>query len=841
MLIRRILYLLNRPRLERELEDEMAAHREAMDPGDRIRFGSSLRLREEARDAWGWAWLDALAQDLRFGCRILLRSPAFTAAIVAVAALGIGVALTAFQVFNVLVLRPLPIRAPENVFALTLRGPDSYSDVASYPLFEFIRDHNRPLSAAFAEMPAEVQVGRDAELRAAARFVTSNYLSELAAGPAWGRLLDPAWDARPGAPPVVVLSYRFWQQRFESDPAAVGRTIYVDGRPATVAGVVAADFNGIGWTAVDLWIPLEQHAWFFPNSDLLQKASRRALHAYARLRPPISAASAEAGLLPLAEEFRGAYPGAIGSSQRVICTPAGRAIRLRPRDADAVTFFGALVVLVLAVSLSNAGTLLLSRSLARAREIWIRSSVGAGRFRLVRQLATESALIAILASALGLALSYWGATAALGSLETPLKATDALDWRTVAAAFALMLCSAALFGVTPALHILRPGHRAGRLRSILIATQVASSCVLLIVAGLYTRGLQRVFSTPLGFEYRDVVGIDPAFRFRGYSADRARESMAEMKRRVEGAPGVVSVSTCSSLPFSGEFWMESVRTPSDHGWVNPNVYAVDPEYFQTMRIAILAGRTFRPGERNAVIVSESLARKAWPGEHPLGKPLPTMGPAAGPGRLVVGIAASARTGALSDGAATEMYFPAGDADPAVGLALLARTAGDPRVHLPAIRIAAMLPNEPPPHLELLTDGFDRATSGTRKGAAAIGVTGLLTLLIAAMGIAGLLFYAVSQRTREIGIRVALGAGTRDVVRAVLTQAVRPVGVGLILGAAAGCLISSLMQHQIYGISRLDPPAYLGALGLLAAAALAAASAPIRRALRVNAVDALRHE
>jgi predicted permease len=833
MIFRRIWYLLNRARLERELEEEMTAHRAQMPAGQQSHFGNSLWIREQARDAWGWAWLDALGQDLRFGSRILLRAPGFTAAIVAVMALGIGVALTAFQVFNTLVLRPLPVRAPENLYALHLRGPDNYSDVVSYPLYGFIRDSNRPLAAVMAQMSGEVQVGRSGELRAAARFVSSNYLAELGAGPARGRLFDPASDGTPGAPAVVVLSYAFWQRRYGSDPQAIGRTIYVDGRPASIAGVAAPGFSGIDWSTVDLWIPIEQHAWFFPGSDLFRNVSRRPLRIYARLRPQVTAPAAEESLRPLAAGFRSIYPGSIGSRQSLECVPAGHALNLRASDIDPAVFFGALVLLVLAVSLSNAGALQLSRSLARSREIWIRSSVGAGRFRLVRQLAAEAALIAALASALGLLLSYFGASAILLSLETPLKAAGAYDWRTVAATLALALCAAALSGLAPAVHILRPGHRTGRLRGALIAIQVAATCVLLIAAGLYARGLQRVLSAPLGFEYRDVVAVDPGFGSRGYSPERARLALAGLKRRVEAAPGILSASVCSVPPLGNEFWMEGVETPSGH--VNAHVNAVQPEYFETMRTAILRGRTFRPGERKAAIVGDSLARRAWPGENPVGKLIAN-------GRLIVGVAASARTMALRDGEATEMYFPFGDGDPGIsGAVLLIRTAGDPHAYLPAIRAAVTSPNDPPPQIDLLSDRFEQVTSGTRKGATAIGLTGLLALVIAATGIAGLLFYAVSQRTREIGIRLAVGATGRDIATAVLSKAARPVAAGLLLGASAGYAVAILMERQIYGIGRLDPPAYAAALCVLLAAAALAAAFPVWRALHVNAVDALRHE
>lgn len=834
MLVRRIWYLLNRRRLERELDEEMAAHRGRMCPEDQARFGSALRLREESRDAWGWTWLDALSQDTRFACRILRRAPGFTAAIVAVLGLGMGVALTAFQVFNILVLRPLPVRSPENIFVLQRRGPDSLSSALSYPEFEFIRGHNRPLAAVFAQTSNQVQIGRDAELRADARFVSSNYLVELGARTACGRLLTPDIDGQPGAAPAVVLGHGFWQRHFGSNPGVVGRTIYVGGRPASIVGVAVSGFHGIGWSAVDLWIPLEQHSWFFPGSDLFRNVSKHPLRVFARLRDSFTTATAEESLRPLVAEFRRIYPGSVGASQWLECVPAGHAVRIGLRDYQVVMFFGALVVLVLAVSLSNAGTLQLSCALARSREISIRCSLGAGRSRVLRQLVTEALLVTFVATAAGLLLSYWGTRAILLSLETPLAAMSGFDHRSVAAVIVLSLCSAVLFGTAPAFQISSGRSGSNRLRGFLIVTQVTASCVLLIVAGLHVRGLQHVLSAPLGFQYQDVVAIDPAFGTQGYSPERTRLALSLLLPRVQAVPGVRSASLCVMPPLGYDFWIEGIRATSGQ-YVMAHANAVDPNYFQTLRIAMVSGRVFRPGERDAAIVSQSLALKAWAGENPLGRQLED-------GKVVVGVAANARTMALRDGEAVEIYFPFDAADRQVTKALLlVRTAGAPRIHLPAIRSAVSSADHQLFQYDLLTDKFERITEGTRKGAAAVGIIGLLTLGIAATGIGGLLSHAVSQRTREIAIRATLGARSGDIVKRLLAQAMIPVSVGLVVGAAAGYAASSFMKHQIYGIGRLDPAAYVAALCLLLAAAAVAAISPVRRALQVNPVDALRHE
>lgn len=833
MWVRRLWYLLNRPRLEREFDDEVAAHRERLAPDDRARFGDPVRLREQARDQWGWNWLDALSQDFRFGFRILRRQPGHTASVVAVLALGMGVALTVCQVFNVLVLRPLPVRAPDNLFEMHNRGPESLSTVMSFPEYQFIRDNNRTLSAIFAQMPQKVLTGPDGDVGAAAQFVSSNYLAELGARPAAGRILDPSVDGRSDAEAAVVLGHAFWERRFGSDPRIVGQIIHVDGRPATIVGVAARGFNGAGWSSVDLWIPIEQHAWYFPSSDLLANPSKRSLRVLARLRPGMIKASAESGLRPAIAGFRSVYPKAVGTSQWLECEPAGQALRLGPHTYEPVMFVAAIVVLVLAVSFSNAGALQLSRSLSRTHEMWIRASLGAGRPRIVRQLMTEAALVALAASATGLLVARWGTATILASLDTPLTEARTLDARVATAAVVLALAAAAFGAVAPALRVLRRPSGSGRLRAVLIAVQVTATCVLLMVAGLWVRGLQHVLSTPLGFEYRDVILVDPHFSGRGYSPERARLATQELLRRAAAAPGVVSASVCSTAPLGGWRWTEGVRGASGE-YVTAEANAVDSGYFRTMRISLLAGRTFVRGERDAAIVSESLARKAWPGENPLGKVL-------NGGRVVVGVTASARAVALQDGEAVELYYPLGTPDQPDGAFVVVRTAGDPRSELPILRAAMTAANEPPLEFVPLTESFAEMTRGSRKGAMAIGAVGILALFIAVAGIAGLLSCEVAQRTREIGIRAALGAAPAAIVRTVLARTMMGVGIGVLLGGAIGYAVSGLMRSRIYGISLVDPVACGAALGLLTTCAAVAAAAPVRRALRISPVNALRQE
>ncbi len=833
-MFRRIWYLLNRRRLERELEEEMDAHRGRLSPEDRHRFGSTLRLREQARDAWGWAWLDALLQDLCYGVRVLRRAPGFTAAIVAVLAVGMAVALTAFQVFNAAVLRPLPVRNPAGIFAIHRRGPMSLSPVMSYPAFVFFRDHNGVLASALAQMPAEVQLGPDGGVRAAARFVSANYFADLGGRPALGRTFDSALDGRSSPEPAAVLSYGFWQRQFAADPSIIGRVLHVNRQPVVVAGVAGADFTGLQPQMVDLWLPIEHHAWFYPGSDLLNNPSKTPVQMFGRLLPGLTAAAAEDGLRPLAAECRRQYPRTMGEHEWLELVPAGYALRLPPSAYGVLAFFGTLVLLVLAVSISNAATLQIARAAARGHEMWIRSSLGAGRGRIARQLLTEALLVASCACGSGLLLSYAGTAVLLRSLELPLRVGLDFDWRVVLFTAALAFASALLFGLAPALRL--PKRRTGRsrIRGVLIGAQVAATCVLLLVAALYVRGLQHALGTSPGFEIRSAVSIDPALYERGFSPATAPPQLDELLHRARAVPGVLAASVCTVPPLGGRSWTDDVAGAS-HRRVRAHTNAVGPEYFDTLRIPILRGRTFHPGEREAAIVSEALAKRAWPGEDPLEKRLED-------GRTIVGVAANAHTVALRDPLAVEIYYPfAGAGSQAATGVLIVRTAGEPGRFLPAIRRALQQPGDPPLRFDPLTSLFADATEGTRKGAAVIGFTSVLALALAALGIGGLLSYAVSERTREIGIRVALGAMPRGIVWLVLREPLRPLAIGLACGAAAGYAISLPLRSQLYGLSLLDVPSYAAAAALLTAAAAVAALPPIQRALRIGAAQAVRQE
>lgn len=823
---RRLHYLLNRSRLERDLDDEMAAHR-AMKTAGEPRFGNVLKLREESRDVWGWAWWDHLVQDVTFAGRILRKSPVFTLTAIAVLALGVGVNIAGFQVLNSMAWRPLPVKDPDSLVRFYRRTERSTSSAVSYPAFRFYAGHNDVLVASMAVLSASVRLDDDTSRDVPVEFVSANYLSELGTLTAWGRLLDESFDAAPGAEPVIVVSHGLWQRRFGADPALVGRTIRVNGRQVKVAGIVAASFVGLTGRVPQAWMPIEQHPHTFPGSDVLTSPrDNNPVSFYARLKPGVRAPAAEAALKVTAAALRQHAPDAAWDGEWLQATAAGRYAPLSSKAAPGVLIAGAFTTILLLASCANLAMLILARNLSREREISIRLSVGATRRRIVRQLLTESALLSFMGTGLGLVLSLILGKTAFGDAESFMQPT--LDIRVALFSFGIAGVATGLFGLVPALQAIRPKRARARARAILVATQVATGCTLLVVGGLLARGLQHVVSIPLGFEYAEHITISPDLHSNGFKPAAAADYWTALRAALEQIPDVAGTTLVSLPPLGG---LISSSQLQNGGLVVR--HHVDPMYFAVMRIPLLRGRNLSPGERGSAVVSESLASALWPEEDPLGK--------LHDGRTVVGVAGNARTIHLGDSSATEMYM-AMDDEHLVTAALVVRVRADPSGRLAAIVAAARsIDARVAPAATLLRDEFDRRLRDARTMTVVVSVLGLLALTLASIGLAGLLSFSVSQRLREIGIRMALGARSTDVVQSVLRQFAWPVGFGLVGGLAAAAALSSVLRRELFGLSHLDPISYIAAALLFAIVALLASARPLRRATRVDPTTALRVE
>ena len=851
--IRRFHYLLHRRRLERELQDEMAAHRELAAADGGRPFGNELRLREEARDAWGWTWLDRLGQDLRFAARLLRRAPGFTVLAVAMLALGIGANIAAFGFFNLMVLRPLPVREPETLLRFERRSPDAYASALPYPEMAFIREHTRSLSAVLALTTARLFPERDGR-SLTAHFVSGNFFSELGARMAVGRGLADG-DAMPDAEAVVVLSHGYWQRRYGGDPSVVGRVVHLNGQATLVIGVASPQFAGLSLESPDVWLPLERHARYVAGSVLLTDLSvtGSVVRTWGRLRPGVTPRQAEDELASLAAVLRSSHPTDIWEHERLRSTAGGYATGLMNGDRhgtgaeqtnELYPVFGlisALVLLILTTACANLGGLLLARGVAREREMVIRVSVGAGRARLVRQLLTESVLLASLGSASGLACGYW----ILRELITLSGAPDWLDaspdWRVVAFAMAMGWVAALLFGLAPALQAVRRRRGPTVMREVLIAVQVAASCVLVIVASLLARGITHAATMDPGFEVEQMLSVDPGLRGHGYAPERARAFFETLADRLRAVPGVASVALATRPPLGRGTDIAGVII--DRRPLSLLVNHVSPEFFATMRIELLQGRTFTQNEPRAVVVSDLLAERAWPGRRAVGQLIELGTDVNGTsGTLtVIGIVRGAGLPNAKAPDALEAYLPIGPDDQSALVALVRTSVPTRTVAASVAGVAQGIDPGVFPEVQSLRSWLDQRVRSTAYVAVSVGALGLSALALACFGIVGLVAFAVAQRTTEIGIRMALGATSGQVLYVFARRFIRPVMAGLLAGSAGAALLSQLLRTQMFGLSPLDPLTYAMAAGMFLVTATVATLVPAKRALGLDPIKALRHD
>ncbi len=836
-LFRRLRYLLNRHRFDREIESDMQFHREMAARADRTNFGNVLRLREDSRQAWGWTWIDRLMQDLRYAFRVLRRSPGFTITAVLVLGIGIGVNIAAFSLFNLMALKPLPVRDPDSIVRLQRRSPEITASEMPFLFLEFYRAHAKTLRAVMATMGTPPMEFENDTQPVRVNFVTANYFSELGTVPCAGRLLQPARDGAADAAPVVVLSYGFWQRQFAGDPSVVGKIIHLNKKPATVIGVTPYAFASLDGQYSDVWLPLMQQPYFVEGSKALTDPTSGSVRMWGRLAPGVTEKMAGQELSSLTNELRKVYPKAIWDKEYIRIDPGGHLKVMQPEMYQVAAMVGALALLILAVACANLGGLMIARGVTREREIGIRLAVGASRKRIFRQLFTESLLLALLGSVAGVSLSWAVLQYTFAALDAPAWISAGPDWRVLLFGLGMVAAAAVFFGLAPAWQIARQLYRKTLARQVLVAAQLAASCILLIVAGLLVRAVHRVLYTNPGFGYRQVIGISPGLGNHGYTSAAARTYLNALTSRLREVPGVQSIGF-SKIPLLGHGLTSYMTT--DIGGHPVNIYPnwVDAEFFRTIEIPILRGRTFFPGEKNAAIVSESLARKQWPGQDPLGKPLWRDGTSKD---RIVGVARNARVKALNDDDAVEVYWPA-QAEDMPAMNLLVKTAGAPdRIASKIKSISESLDPKLFPSVWLLKSGFHETARDLEELALVVTLLGFVAMTIAGVGIVGLVAYTVSQQKKEIAIRIALGAEHARVLTAVVRQFIWPILIGILVGTGVTAGVSKILRKTLYGVSNLDPASYIVAVIILVFISGIAALLPARRILRLNISKTLRYQ
>lgn len=832
---RRIHYLINRRRLDAELESDMEFHREMAAHAGRNNFGNTLRMREQSREAWGWTWFDRLLQDLQYGLRILARSPGFTALAVLILAIGIGVNIAAFSFFDMVALKLLPVRDPSSLVRLERRSPNAYTSEMAYPSFGFYRDHARTLSAAMAVLGVPPMQIDDDTQNTSASFATANYFTELGTPAAFGRLFDPSLDGSSASPPVVILSYELWQHRFSGDPSVIGRDIHLNRKPATIIGITPYTFASLGGQHPELWMPMVQQPYFIEGSKVLTDWTDSSVRMWGRLAPGATSKAAEQELRALTDQLRKQNPQAVWDNEFIQSSPGGHMQVMQPDMYRVVVMVGVLTLVILAVSCANLGGLMVARAIAREHEIGIRIAIGAGRGRIFRQLFTESLLLASLGSIAGLALGCAAIRILLSLPNVPRWLSAAPDWRVLLFTVAATFLSASFFGLVPALQIARQRQQKTIVRQILVAAQVAASCVLLIVAALLLRATQRALYTDPGFGYQQLISVDPQLGHHGYSPEAARGYLEQVQNRLQAVPGVLSVSLVQ-LPPLGHAVSREDREVNGHAlMVYPNWVA--PGFFRTMGIPIKVGRTFTPGEQHVVVVSESLARRQWGGQNPLGQQI-------GDGTTkdtVIGVVGDAHINALNDDDAVEQYWPA-QTENMPSMSVIVRASGEPGSLTPAIRsISENLDPKAPPEIRQIKLLYREDISSLAMIASAVSFVGIVAVSLAGIGLVGLVAFTVSRRTKEIAIRIALGARPASILATVLYQYSWPVLIGSILGAAGAALGSRVLRVALFGVSNLDPAGYAAALLVLLAIVAIAALLPARRALRLDLARTLHYE
>ncbi|MDR3700579.1 MAG: ABC transporter permease [Candidatus Sulfopaludibacter sp.] len=861
---------------ERDMAGELASHfqmhiddnlRAGMSPKEArrqaaLKFGSLEATKEELRDMSTTLWLETTIRDVRYALRGLRRNPGFATAAILSLALGIGAGLSIFAVADGLLLRPLPFRDPGRIVMVWeshLRTEGSGPNVISPGNYFDWKKQNTSFEsmAAFGDGARVLSDGNRVE-ELPDRFATADLLPMLGVKPYRGRFFTAAEDT-PDGPEVLVIGYRLWQSWFAGDDRVIGRSVQLRSRPATIIGVLPPDFY-FRDRHVDLWEPMG----FDPARDYRATSGRYAM-AVARLKPGVSLRRAQTEMTGIAGRLAAAYPS-FDRYWTVNLEPL-RDSMVREVKTSLLVLLGA-VGLLLAVACANVANLLLARYTARKREIAVRIAIGAGRGRLVRQLLTESLILAAAGAALGLALSRFAVSGLLALAPRDMAATAvvSVDLRVAGFALALAILTGVLFGLAPSLvaaritvaHGLREASRSRigggrRTRSLLVAAEVALSLILLAGAGLLFRTMLGLQGTDPGLDPKGLLTFHLSVSGAGYQEDAHRTRFFEtLLHEIRRLPGVRSASAVSYLPFTAQDAATGLeiagRTkPRPGEQLNTTVRTVMPDYFRTMGIPIRSGRDFTPADNAPgapfhFIVSETFARRYLAGENPLGKQISVAMDRKNPFGDIIGVAGDVKEGALNKPPEPTVYYIHAHLAYS-GMVFVVRTSIDPLALAQPVRrvVRSLDPALPVADARTMDAVVVETFSRQRFSALLLGAFSAVSLLLAAVGIYGVLAYAVTERTREIGVRMALGAEPRRITVLVIAGAASVVLPGIAAGIAGALALSGLLRGLLFGVRPHDAVTLASAAVLLAAVALAAAYLPARRASRLLPLEALRLE
>ncbi len=806
-----------------------------------------------------------LLQDLRYGARMLLKKPGFTLIAVLTLALGVGANTAIFSVINSLMLRPLPFREPDKLFQVWESNVKlGYNETdASYPNFADWRDQNQVFEQIAIYSGGTYNLAGAAEPeRIEGAIVAPAFFPLLGVKPTLGRVLAPEED-HPNKVFSVVMSERLWRRRFNSDSQIIGRTISLDTESFTVVGVVPniTDLAGLP-NDTDLWIPISQGFGF----------DNRRGHGYqviARLKQGVTREQAQADMDRIAGSLAIRHPD----------SNTGQGVRLVPLQEQIVGDFklallallGA-VLFVLLIASANIANMLLARAAGRQKEISIRAALGAGRLRLIRQLLAESLLLAGLGGAAGLLLAVWGVylLLAFGPAELPRAGEVAVDMRALGFTFAVSLLTGIIFGLAPALQASRPdlnetlkegvrgatgsaGHR--RMRSLLVVSEIALSLVLLVGAGLLMRSFLKLQAVAPGFNPNNMLTMRVSLEGPNYEKAESRIAFYDqLLDKIKALPGVQSVGARYHIPLvpadnyaNLAFAIEGrLSDPANR----PTAYynTVSPDLFRTMEIPVSKGRPFNEHDdqkaQRVIIINETLARRYFPGEDPIGKrmTLEDENPKEEDWATIVGVVKDTKPLALDGKPSPEMYMPFAQR-PARSMALMIRTTSKPESVAAAVRrnVQALDRNQLAYGLRTFEGVMSEAVAAPRFRASLLGVFAAVALILAMVGVYGVMSYAVTQRTREIGIRMALGAEPRDALKMVMRQGAKLAAAGVAIGSGAAAALTWLIEGLLFDLRAADPATFVAAPLLLAGAALLACYLPARRATKVDPSVALRCE